>query len=228
MEVVLKEVSFFDHEVERTNTLYTTLKNKGKKGTNLQQLVEKVSLRLQPGSVTALIGAPHETRSLLELIGLRQQNGFIVGNIFHDNSLRKNGSCFRDIAYVRDFESQFFGHLTVEAFLVWAAQLRLTLSDAECGSRAREAAKLLHLEGHVRIQDLHRGERILLSVAAALVENPTLICIESPIDGMEESYVKAVVQAFSHISHRQNCVQCVGPQLLLYQTPRPCGSFLQH
>lgn len=220
MEVVLKDLSFFDYEANSDN-IYT-LTNKGRKG-DLHKLVDKVCLRLQPGSVTALIGSPHESRALLELIGLRQRNGFIVGSIYHDNSLRKNGSCFRDIAYVKDFDSNFFGHLTVEAFLVWAAQLRLTLSEGECSARAREAAKLLNLEGHVHIIDLHKGERILLTVAAALVDNPTLICIESPIDGMEESYVRSVVQAFSHISHRQNTSTTI-----VYSALAPSPSSLQH
>lgn len=203
MEVVLKDVSFFDPEVEHNSNLYTNLNRKRKHG-ELHKIVESLSLRVQPGSVTVLMGAPQETRPLLELIGLRQRNGFIVGGIYHDNSLRKNGSCFRDIAYVKDFDSNFFGHLTVEDFLGWAAQLRLSLGEAECAGRAREAAKLLGLEGHVCIADLHRGERILLAVAAELVENPTLVCIESPLDGLEESHVAGVTRALSTISHRQN------------------------
>jgi ABC-type multidrug transport system ATPase subunit len=222
MEVVLNDVSFFDHDHETrsgssgsgsgngsgsgSGAAYSArfrLRGPHKRG-EMRQYVDKASLHLQPGSVTALIGSPEETSHLLEIIGLRQHSGFIGGSIYHDNSIRKNGSCFRDIAYVKDFDSNFFGHLTVEAFLMWASQLRLALSEAECSARAREAAKILNLEGHVQIKDLRRGQRILLSVAAELVENPTLICIDSPIDFMEESHVSAVVRAFNKISHRQN------------------------
>ena len=203
MEVILKDVNFYDDEIENDKNIYLSLRNI-RKERSLHKFVDGVTLRLQPGSVTALIGSPLETRILLELIGLRQRNGFIIGSIYHDNSIRKNGSCYRDIAYVKDFDSNFFGHLTVESFLSWAAQLRLSLSEAECNSRAREAAKLLNLEGHIRIKELQKGERILLAVASELVENPTLVCVESPIDNMEESFANDVVKAFSAISHRQN------------------------
>ena len=191
MEISLESVSFFDFGDRSVGS-----KQK------LEKYLDKTNLTITPGSVVAIVGSPSHSQHLLELIALRKRHGHIAGRVHHDNSTRKNGSYFRDIAYVRDFDSHYFDYLTVFDFLWWAARLRLSVSLAECSTRAREAALLVDLNCLSWVRELNSGQRILLALAAELVSAPSLICVQSPIDFKEEAHALAVAKMFAKVAHR--------------------------
>jgi ABC-type multidrug transport system ATPase subunit len=213
MEVSLQSVSFFDFDVNVPD-----LGSKKK----MEKYLDKASLSISAGSVVAVIGSPTYSRHLLELISLRKRKGHIAGHVNHDSSIRKNGSHFRDIAYVKDFDSHYFDYLTVFDFLWWAARLRLTLSLAECSTRAREAALLVDLNCLSWVRELNSGQRILLALASELVSSPSLICVESPIDFKEEAHALSVAKMFNKVAHRVNTsttivFSCLAPSYRVLQ-----------
>lgn len=212
MEVSLQSVSFFDFD---TNVPLGSRKK-------LEKYLDNASISISAGSVVAIIGSPTYSRHLLELVSLRKRKGHIAGHINHDSSIRKNGSHFRDVAYVKDFDSHYFDYLTVFDFLWWAARLRLTLSLAECSTRAREAALLVDLNCLSWVRELNSGQRILLALASELVSSPSLICVENAIDFKEEAHALSVAKMFTKVAHRVNTsttivFSCVAPSYHVLQ-----------
>ena len=167
------------------------------------RLLENCTVHCKAGYVTSLMGDAKTTLCLLKLISLRSQDGIMAGDIHHDNVIRKQGH-FTDIAYVTTFNSHYFDHLSVSDYLRWAAQLRLSLSLIECQAVAMEVAGLVNIEPTSQVKDLSRGERILLSLASELVSSPTLLCLERPLEGLEEHEAINVLNALRRIAKRPN------------------------
>lgn len=171
--------------------------------------LHNISLAISPGSLVGIIGSAEETIYLLKLLSLRHATGQITGHIQHDNSIRKIGiSCYRDIAFISASSSQhclYFHYLTISKYLFYSIQLRLPyLSSAESHNRVHEICRLIDLSASLFIHELEDGQLFLLSLANELVTNPPLICIESPIDSLDEYSSVLIVQILSKIAHRFN------------------------
>jgi ABC-type multidrug transport system ATPase subunit len=203
-----------------------------KRGWNLSSLfkpeVERVlhlrdaSLTLRPGSVSAIIGCGSGYKKLLECIALRQNEGFMSGSIHYDNSVRQSGA-FRDIVFVADTGGSHFDSLTVFDYLFFAARLRISQGKIECRERARVATKLVGLDGSSRIQTLNATDLRLLTIAGELVGMPTLICISSPLEGLDAAGAIDVMHALYKVAKRQStpttvvyCVDGLNNDMLRY------------
>jgi energy-coupling factor transporter ATP-binding protein EcfA2 len=78
------------------------------------------------------------------------------------------------------------------------------LTTSECHNRVHEICRLLDLNASLFIHELEDGQLFLLSLATELVTNPPLICIESPIDTLDEYSSVLIVQTLAKIAHRFN------------------------
>jgi ABC-type multidrug transport system ATPase subunit len=175
--------------------------NNSNNANQIDNKIDNVTFRIIPGTVTAIIG--HNTNDLLEIIALRHKNGHTTGKLYHDKTIRKSAS-YRDIVYIYNLDLHYFNHLTVFEYLFWSAMLRLWLSESECGTRGKEAAKLIGLDLDTKIYLLSKHERILLIIASELVSLPTLICINSPLDNLESHYAYQTGNALYKIAYRIN------------------------
>ena len=162
-----------------------------------------VDLNLKVGSVSAILGSSFESKQLLDIIALRQTEGFLSGSITHDGVVRSNG-IYRDIAYIPCEDNIHFEKLRVFESLYYAARLRLVNRDIECRERAREAARILGLDGSSFVCKLDQCERRLFSIGMELVGNPSLICIHYPTAGLDASSALEVCRCLHKISRRQN------------------------
>lgn len=218
MEIKLENVSYYDHEIIKGDCLNSPHK--------IHKYLDNCSATITSGTLVGIIGSPSETKNLLQLISLRNLSGQVLGHIQHDNSIRKIGtSCYRDIAYISSTSSancQYFHYLTITNYLLWSIQLRSILSSlSEYTNRVYEICHLLDLNGSLHIHELEEGQLFLLSLATELVTNPTLICIESPIDNLDEYSSILIIQTLQKIAHRFNTSTTIiftalGPSSTIY------------
>lgn len=71
-------------------------------------------------------------------------------------------------------------------------------------NRAKDAAKLAGLDRSSKLIILNKAQTRLLSICAELVGNPTLICLDDPLSGLDEIGASQVLDVLSHISRRQH------------------------
>ena len=204
-------------------------KNGGKKSKRKRDvLLNNASLTIKPGSVHAFIGNGCGHRKLLECIALVQTEGFMSGHIQYDSTQRRVG-VFKDISFIPSTENKFlssysyffgsiigtistngnnsidiahFDSLTVFEYLYYSARLRCPHGVIECRERARVATKVTELEGSIRVEKLTTGELRLLSIAAELVGNPTLLCLADPVKGLDASSASVVLRILKKIAKR--------------------------
>jgi ABC-type multidrug transport system ATPase subunit len=206
MEVKISSFSYL-LEKKKRGLLYNTVKlisdsislNKNQAESSL--LLNKVSMQLLPGSITALMGLGHNYKYLLECISLRQIEGMIGGKIHYDGSARKPG-IYKDIVLINDIGITHFESLTVFDYLYYGARLRVTHGVIECRERARLAGRLVGLDGNTKIGRLSKSEVRILSIAVELVGNPTLICLIDPTEGLDAGGALDVMRVLHAVSKR--------------------------
>lgn len=179
-----------------TNQLSTSKDSK-----DYDLLLNKVSLHLNPGSITAIMGLGHNYKYLLECLSLRQNDGLLGGKILHDGAVRKT-AIYKDIAFIKDIGISHFESLTVFDYLYYGARLRVTHGVIECRERARLAARVVGLEGSTKIGRLSKAEVRILSIAAELVGNPTLICLVDPTEGLDAGGALDVIRVLHSVAKR--------------------------
>lgn len=170
-------------------------------GENSTLVLNKISLQLKPGTVTALMGIGDNCTSLIECIALRQKSGLLAGKIQYDGSVRRNG-VFKDIALINDISFIHFDSLTVFDCLYYGARLRIANSEIECRERARLAARVVGLDGSAVLDKLTPGESRVLRIAEELVGQPTLLCLTNPVEGLDAFYKKQVMEILHSLAKR--------------------------
>jgi ABC-type multidrug transport system ATPase subunit len=165
-------------------------------------LLNNINLYLKSGSITCFLGTGDGQKRLLELIALKQTEGFMSGNILHDNLIRPNGN-YKDIAYVTRDNNTYYEGLTVFDYLYFGARLRLTLTQIETREKIREVIKLVGLDGGLKINRLRKGEMVLLAIALELVNSPTLLILDNPVRSLEYGEALEVVRGLKRISRRK-------------------------
>lgn len=81
--------------------------------------------------------------------------------------------------------------------------LCFSLIDAIRSNRAQEAIRLTGLESSTRLRMLSAGHSCLLSIAAELVGNPTLLLLDDPLSGLDEISALQVIAVIGRIARRQ-------------------------
>jgi ABC-type multidrug transport system ATPase subunit len=210
MEVKSENLCFRIDANEKNNCSKFVKYSKRKK--NLERLIcfSGLNISLKPGTCTAIVGSPFECKNVLHTIALRQTDGYLSGSLTFDGINRVNG-LYRDIAYIACEDNIHFERLRVFEVLYFSARLRLVLRDVECRERAREAARVLDLDGSSFISRLNDCERRLFAIAMELVGNPSLICLHNPTAGLDASAAHEVCRCLQKIARRQN-----SPTTILY------------
>lgn len=165
-------------------------------------LLNNINLYLKSGSITCFLGTGDGQKRLLELMALKQTEGYMSGNILHDNVIRPNGN-YKDIAYITRDSNTYYEGLKVFDYLYFGARLRLTFTQIETREKIREVIKLVGLDGGLKINRLRKGEMVMLAIALELVNSPTLLILESPIQSLEYGEALEVVRGLKRISRRK-------------------------
>jgi energy-coupling factor transporter ATP-binding protein EcfA2 len=71
-------------------------------------------------------------------------------------------------------------------------------------NRAIEASKIVRLDSSIIVGKMTIGQSRLLAIAAELVSNPTLICLDDPLSGLDEINALLVMDVLRRIAHRQH------------------------
>ena len=165
-------------------------------------LLNNINLRLQGGTISCLIGTGEGQLKLLELIALRQTEGFMSGNILHDRIVRPSGA-YSDIAYITNDATTYYDGLYVFDYLYYGARLRLSCNSVQCRERVRDIIKLIGLDGGLKISRLKKGEIVLLSIALEYLSFPTLLVLNNPIINLEYGEAIAVIRSLKRLTKRK-------------------------
>ncbi len=154
-----------------------------------QRLVDRVTLTLPPGSMTAIVGPSGSGKStLLRAITRRQpiaSGRILVGG--HD--LHDAGDFLQSMIGVVPQDDAVHTDLTVSAALTYAARLRLPsdTSPAESSEVAIAVARDLDLHHRLatQVSDLSGGQRKRVSVGYELVGSPKVLLLDEPTSGLD-------------------------------------------
>jgi ABC-type multidrug transport system ATPase subunit len=211
MEVRITEVSFWESDLARqsyAHKAFTTYRDDITMRQNVPQgkklAVDTISLTIYPGTVNCVHGYGLGPQNLIRILALQPSVfGHLSGSITYDDSIRSIGS-YCDIAFIPKRTILSLQHIHVFDYLFYAARLRTTLGTHECRSRAAEAARIVGLDVGTKLEYLKSGQRIQLLIAAELVGQPTLICLDDPLSGLDEHSAEEVVDALTRIARRQH------------------------
>ena len=90
-------------------------------------------------------------------------------------------------------------------------------------NRARDAAKLTGLDTQTKLGTLTTGQIRLLSIAAELVGNPTLLLLDDPLSGLDEINALQIIETLGRIARRQYASTTV-----IYSSKQPGHCLLRH
>jgi len=179
-------------------------------GTNTTNVLQNVSLSIQPGEHVAILGSSGSGKStLLHILGGLDvpSSGEVEfkGKAIH--ALSANA-----LAKLRNDEMGFiyqFHHLLGEfsALENVAMPLRIRgLSVKAANSKAKEMLRevgLSHRESHLP-SALSGGERQRVAIARALVTEPSVVLADEPTGNLDDSTGKQIYQLLTQLSEKKN------------------------
>src|SRR5580704_1837462 len=149
--------------------------------------VDRVSLRVEPGSMVALLGPSGcgKTTTLRMIAGLVEPN---AGEIFLDDRpiggvpvhRRNIGMLFQNFA--------LFPHMNVAQNIAFGLETRKT-ARAAIGERVTEALQLVQLRGYEERMpsQLSGGQQQRVALARAIVVEPALLLLDEPLGALDKS-----------------------------------------
>ncbi len=159
-------------------------------------ILNRVSLSVEPGEFVAIIGQSGSGKSTLveALAGVRKPS---------DGSATLNGepvtARLTDVGYVPQTEI-VHRLLTVEEALRYAARLRLPDDTEPAALRSTVERVLAELslikQARTRIASLSGGERKRVSVAAELVNRPSMFFLDEPTTGLDPGLEAQLMELF--------------------------------
>lgn len=176
-------------------------------GQGHQQVLDRVSLDLEPGRFTALVGPSGCGKStLLNLCGLidRPDEGRVV---WRDEELSHASA-----ARLTDIRRQHIGFVfqtfnLIPVMSVWdniAYPLLLTqTTKAEQKRRVGDVIDAVGLGGFSRKRpdELSGGQRQRVAIARALVKQPELVIADEPTASLDEDTALTVIRLMKNLSH---------------------------
>jgi ABC-2 type transport system ATP-binding protein len=136
---------------------------------------------LKPGTVLGFVGpnGAGKTTTIQCLVGLLRPDSGAMTVFGHPNNLNKPAWKL-DIGYVGDVQV-FYERWTGQKNLDFLSQFYPNWS----GERASELAKRFNLPLTKRAKDLSTGNRVKLSLVAALAHSPRLLLLDEPTSGID-------------------------------------------
>jgi len=155
--------------------------------------VSNLSCSFGPG-ITGLLGpnGAGKTTLLRMLAGLsRPSEGEIT---IEGRSPRSNHDVYRMLALVPE-EDAVYGHMTARELIAYSARLAGTL---DVDSRVREAIAEVELEDAAdrKVSGYSKGMRQRAKVAAALVNDPTVLILDEPLNGTDPVQRSRLISIF--------------------------------
>ncbi|MGD9346654.1 MAG: ABC transporter ATP-binding protein [Candidatus Aminicenantes bacterium] len=140
-----------------------------------------LNLDLEPGTVLGFIGpnGSGKTTTIQCLVGLLRADSGEMEIFGHSNNLNKPDWKL-DIGYVGDIQV-FYERWTGEKNLDFLSQFYPNWSN----ERASELAQRFNLPLNKRAKDLSTGNRVKLSLIAALAHSPRLLLLDEPTSGID-------------------------------------------
>ncbi len=171
--------------------------------------IVKVSVAVESGSMTALIGSNGCGKSTLIrlLAGLLQP---ISGCVLYSGaklSLHNRRDLARRMAYVPQSTSRAFPFTALEVVLTgrspYNSPFRLENRNDECRAlEALETVGIAHLAAR-RVTELSGGERQLVSVARALAQEPECILLDEPAASLDLKHRAALIRMLRNLRDRE-------------------------
>jgi ABC-type multidrug transport system ATPase subunit len=174
-----------------------------------KRILQSTSLTLEPGDLTAVIGASGSGKSTLVkvLAGVSPPS---------EGTVTANGepieSRLTDVAYVPQDEI-VHGLLTVDEALGYAARLRLP-GDSTAAEIAEAVATVeeelgLEEQGGTRIASLSGGQRKRAGVAAELISRASLLFLDEPASGLDPGLESRMMALLRELADNSRSVTVV-------------------
>ncbi|MCT7981227.1 ATP-binding cassette domain-containing protein [Laspinema olomoucense] len=179
-------------------------------GQKVKQLLNQVTLAIEPGQFVALVGGSGTGKSTLmrTLLGIDPTT---QGRVYiNGDDLRTTFNIYRtQIGYVPQ-DDIIHGQLTVREVLTYAAKLRLppdtdvetvvkkTLAEIEMGDRET-----------VVVSQLSGGQRKRVSIGVELLADPKLFFLDEPTSGLDPGLDKKMMQLLRKLANQGRTIVLV-------------------
>lgn len=149
----------------------------------MKPILRNITARARPGKLTVVMGGSGSGKTtLLKVLGGRVNGGLLSGDIMVNGCIVTGRELSKASGFVYQ-DDVVMGTMTVKEVLEMSAQLRIPEGG---GDRVEDILALMHLDkvAHVRMDRVSASERKRTCVAMELVTNPSILFLDSPVEGM--------------------------------------------
>ncbi|OQS03831.1 ATP-binding Cassette (ABC) Superfamily, partial [Thraustotheca clavata] len=170
---------------------------------------------VKPGQLTAIMGPSGSGKTtLLDILADRVSSGNIEGTIAVNGHARRSSS-FRKIATYVAQEDSLLGSFTVLETLRFAAKISLRESSQVREERVQMAIKDMGLTscantrvGDIFFKGISGGQMRRLSIAIALLTNPSILLLDEPTSGLDSASTFHIMKYISKLCSSGRTVIC--------------------
>jgi len=186
----------------------------GRRITEEKAIIKGVTGYAEPGTSMAVMGSSGAGKStLLNVLTWRHMAGLKINGKIMCNGVEL-GSDISAISAFCQQDDLFMGELTVKEHLTFTARLRLgdNYTEEEKSRRVKLVMKKCSLTKCETVQigvpgmtkTISGGEKKRLSVAAELLENPSILFLDEPTSGLDSYLAEVIVKLMRDVT-RSNC-----------------------
>ncbi|MGL4761982.1 MAG: ABC transporter ATP-binding protein [Sarcina sp.] len=165
------------------------------------KVLENVNISFENGKIYGLIGRNGSGKSVL----MKVISGLILpnkGKIMIDDEIY-NGKFPKDLGILFD-EVGMLPHLSAFENLKLLASIRNKIDD----KTIRDFIEVFGLDGHDKrkIKDYSLGMKQKVGIVSALMEDPNLILLDEPMNGMDEESVKELREILISLKNKNKII----------------------
>ncbi|EQC38197.1 hypothetical protein SDRG_04625 [Saprolegnia diclina VS20] len=178
-------------------------------------ILKNIHGHVSPGQLTAIMGPSGSGKTtLLDILADRVSSGTIEGNI-EVNGHTRHSSSFRKMATYVAQEDSLLGSFTVLETLRFAAKISLQDAHAVQEERVQAAISDMGLTScaNTRVGDLFfkgisGGQKRRLSIAIALLTNPSILLLDEPTSGLDSASTYHIMKYIAKLCAAGRTVVC--------------------
>mmetsp|Transcript_32796 Transcript_32796/g.81228 ORF Transcript_32796/g.81228 Transcript_32796/m.81228 type:complete len:677 (+) Transcript_32796:126-2156(+) len=179
-------------------------------------ILHNISASFKPGETVALMGASGAGKTTLLRVLAGDVGGKVSGEI-KGNGRSLKGTRYQKLSQFVYQEDVLLPSLTPRMELGYLAALKLpqAMSRAEKRERAHRVLEQLNLQGcedtlvgSVDRKGLSGGQRKRLSIASALLTNPSIVLLDEPTSGLDSKNAEDVVMLLTNLARQGRTVIC--------------------